>query len=66
MFGGLTHASDVQLVGACIDLGLPARFSHTPSESGDLRDVKSLVDLLVAVVCKLEPGVDLGRGAAMP
>jgi putative aminopeptidase len=69
MFGGLTDASYVQLVGAgvaCIDLGIPARFTHTPIESCDLRDVAALIDLLVAWLTGMGADFDFGRGVAMP
>ena len=69
MFGGLTDASYVQLVGAgiaCIDLGFPARFTHTPIESCDVRDVAALVDLLSALIAGLDRELDLDRGVAMP
>jgi putative aminopeptidase FrvX len=69
MFGGLTDASYVQLVGkgtASIDLGFPARFTHTPIESCDLRDVADLVALLAAWIGDIDAGFDFSRGVAMP
>jgi putative aminopeptidase len=69
MFGGLTDASYVQLVGAgtaAIDLGFPARFTHTPIESCDLRDVAGLIELLSAWIGGIDAGFDFGRGVAMP
>jgi putative aminopeptidase len=69
MFGALTDASYVQLVGtgvACIDLGLPARFTHTPIETCDLRDVASLIRLLGAWVQGIDRSFDFDRGVAMP
>ena len=69
MFGGLTDASYVQLVGAgtaTIDLGLPARFTHTPIESCDLRDVADLIALLAAWIGGIDAAFDFDRGAAMP
>jgi putative aminopeptidase len=69
MFGGLTDASYVQLVGAgtaAIDLGFPARFTHTPIESCDLRDVAGLIELLSVWIGGIDAGFDFGRGVAMP
>ena len=69
MFGGLTDASYVQLVGAgiaCIDLGLPARFTHTPIESCDMRDVSALIELLTVWIGSVTASFDFGRGPAMP
>jgi putative aminopeptidase len=68
-FGGLTDASYVQLVGAgiaCIDLGVCRRYTHTPIEVTDLRDVDTMIDLLVAAIGAIDAGFDFGRGAAMP
>jgi putative aminopeptidase len=66
MFGGLTDASYVQLVGAgtaAIDLGFPARFTHTPIESCDLRDVADLIALLSHWLGDLDRDFDFGRDA---
>jgi putative aminopeptidase len=69
MFGALTDASYVQLVGegiAAIDLGVPARFTHTPIESCDLRDLAALIELLGSWIGAIDAGFDFGRGVAMP
>ena len=68
-FGGLTDASYVQLVGAgiaCIDLGVCRRYTHTPIEVTDMRDVDTIVDLLAAAIRTITADFDIGRGAAMP
>jgi putative aminopeptidase len=68
-FGGLTDASYVQLVGAgtaAIDLGVCRRYTHTPIEVTDLRDVDVLVDLLAAAIASIGAGFDFDRGPAMP
>jgi putative aminopeptidase len=68
-FGGLTDASYVQLVGpgtAVIDLGVCRRYTHTPIEVTDLRDVDVIIDLLVAAIGRIEAGFDFSRGPAMP
>lgn len=64
MIGILTDSSYVQLVGTgipCIDLGFPARYTHTPVETCQLSDMQGLVDLTKAVICALGPGFDLSR-----
>ena len=63
--GVLTDASYVQLVGegvACLDLGFPLRHSHSPVEMVDLSDVVALAELLVAMLARMGPGFELGRG----
>jgi putative aminopeptidase FrvX len=68
-FGGLTDASYVQLVGegiATIDLGVCRRYTHTPIEVTDLRDVDATVALLTAALGAFDAGFDFSRGAAMP
>ena len=68
-FGGLTDASYVQLVGAgiaCIDLGVCRRYTHTPVEVTDMRDVDAMIDLLVATIGSIEADFDFDRGPAMP
>jgi putative aminopeptidase len=64
-FGGLTDASYVQLVGdgiACIDLGTLRRYTHTPVETTDVRDIAVLIELLGAAIGGIEAGFDFGRG----
>ena len=68
-FGGLTDASYVQLVGAgtaVIDLGVCRRYTHTPIEVTDLRDVDVLVELLADALARVDAAFDFDRGAAMP
>jgi putative aminopeptidase FrvX len=64
-FGGLTDASYVQLVGdgiAAVDVGFPARYTHTPIETCDVRDMAGLVDVLNAWLDGLDAAFDLDRG----
>jgi putative aminopeptidase FrvX len=68
-FGGLTDASYVQLVGAgiaAIDLGACRRYTHTPIEVTDLRDIAVLIELLTAAISSIDADFDLSRGVAMP
>ena len=68
-FGGLTDASYVQLVRdgiACVDVGFPARYTHTPIETCDVRDVAGLVAVLSGWFDGLSAEFSLERGMAMP
>ena len=62
--GLLTDLSYVQLVGgrgvAALDLGFPARYTHSPVEMCDLRDLEALVRLLEETVAGWGP-MDLRR-----
>ena len=62
--GLLTDLSYVQLVGrhgvAALDLGFPARYTHSPVEMCDLRDLEGLVRLLEETVSGWGP-MDLRR-----
>lgn len=51
--GGLTDLSYVQFKGTgvvCVDIGIPARYTHTPVETCDLNDMQLTSDLVLAVV----------------
>lgn len=64
-FGGLTDASYAQLEGGgipAIDLGLPARYTHSPVEACSLQDVEAATTLVRAVVEAIPSGFDLSRG----
>ncbi|WP_099355246.1 M42 family metallopeptidase [Fredinandcohnia onubensis] len=64
MIGILTDASFTQLENRgipVVDLGFPARYSHAPIESVDLRDVDQLIQLLEKLVFSVNT-VDLSRG----
>jgi putative aminopeptidase FrvX len=59
-----TDADAYQISRAGIPTGLvaiPLRYMHSPVEMVDLRDVEATVELLVALVTSLDPGVDLSR-----
>ena len=62
--GLLTDLSYVQLVGeqgvASVDLGFPARYTHSPVEMCDLADLTALSDLLEAAIRSWGP-MDLRR-----
>jgi putative aminopeptidase len=63
-FGGLTDASYVQLVRdgiAAIDLGSARRYTHTPIEVTDLRDVDHLIDLVTAAIGGISRDFDFDR-----
>lgn len=62
--GMLTDAAYVQLEEAyvaSIDMGFPARYTHTPIESADLDDVFNLANLVSAMVCRITPDFNLSR-----
>jgi putative aminopeptidase len=62
--GALTETSYVQLVGkgvACIDMGFPARYTHSALEVCDLADLESLTKLLLAALKGIDAGFSLDR-----
>lgn len=63
-FGGLTDASFAQLMGQgipMVDLAFPVRYTHSPVEECDLRDLSGLVELLV-LIASVQEKPDLRRG----
>ncbi|MEX2536625.1 MAG: M42 family metallopeptidase [Trueperaceae bacterium] len=66
-FGGLTDAAYVQLVRdgiACIDLGTARRYTHTPIETTDLRDIDGLIELLGIAIGNIDASFDFRRDPA--
>jgi putative aminopeptidase len=64
--GALTETSYVQLVGkgvACIDMGFPARYTHSALEVCDLADLEGLTRLLTAALKRIDAGFTLDRDA---
>lgn len=64
MLGILTDSSYVQLVGdgvPCIDLGYPARYTHTPIEVCDMGDLEGLLALVWAMVKTIGSSFNFGR-----
>jgi putative aminopeptidase FrvX len=62
--GLLTDSSYVQLVNngvASIDLGFPARYTHSSLEVCDVSDLVGLVRLLVTGLSRISPGFSLDR-----
>ena len=62
--GMLTDAAYVQMENqyvGCLDMGFPARYTHTPIESADLKDVKRLADLVTHMACALNRDFRPGR-----
>lgn len=65
--GALTETSYVQLVGegvACVDLGFPCRYAHSPAEVCDLGDLEGLARLLIAAIPAITPEFSLDPDAA--
>jgi putative aminopeptidase FrvX len=62
--GSLTDSSYVQLVDSgipCIDLGYPARYTHTPVETCDISDLERLVTLIGSGLASMGSDFDLSR-----
>ncbi len=62
--GALTDSSFVQVTGAgvaCIDLGFPARYTHSSLEMCDLADLEGLAALLVAGIGRIDRTFSLDR-----
>ena len=64
--GCLTNSSYVQLVGEGIptmDVGYPTRYTHTPIETSDLRDLAGMATLLHASLAGMKAGFSFERRA---
>jgi len=64
-FGGLTDGSFLQLENdgiPTVDIGFPTRYTHSPVECCDLRDLSGTVDLLASVLRSLPAPLRLARG----
>ena len=62
--GMLTDTAYVQMEGqyvGCIDMGFPARYTHTPIESASVQDIQKLADLVAAMVLHIDETFPLGR-----
>lgn len=62
--GLLTETAYVQLEGeyvACLDMGFPARYTHSPVECCDIGDVKGLAALVFAMLGRIDGSFKLGR-----
>ena len=63
--GLLTDLSYIQFTGpqgvACLDVGVPVRYSHSALEVVDPRDIAGLVRLLDAALDRIGPGLELVR-----
>jgi putative aminopeptidase FrvX len=63
--GLLTDASYLQLAGEgihCLDLGIPARYTHAPVEAVSISDMDYLVELLTCLLSEMPAQLDLQRG----
>jgi len=62
--GIITESAYIQMVGdgiACIDLGFPARYTHSPIEVVSLLDIDNLGRLVASMITELEAGYPLTR-----
>lgn len=50
---------------AAVDLGIPVRYTHSPTETAQLSDLSAAIDLLHGLMLRLGD-LDLGRGGASP
>ena len=63
MHGG-TDASAIMQTGAgipAVTMGVPRRYSHSPVEVFDLKDLRNLVEILVAALKRLDAGFNVHR-----
>jgi putative aminopeptidase FrvX len=63
--GALTDLSYIQFMGsegvACLDVGIPVRYSHQATEVVDPADIEALVTLLDAALDRVTPDLGLIR-----
>lgn len=62
--GILTDASYIQLEGegvACLEMGFPARYTHTPVEVCDVRDIESLATVCAGMMRRIDESFPVGR-----
>lgn len=62
--GILTDASYIQLEGegvACLDMGFPARYTHTPVEVCDVGDIDALAALCAGMMRRIDENFPVGR-----
>ena len=62
--GIITDSAYVQMEGegiACLDLGFPARYTHTPVEVCSLKDIENLGRLVAAITGRLDADFPLSR-----
>lgn len=62
--GIITDSAYVQLEGTGIvslDLGFPARYTHTPVETCDVQDIEHLSQLVGLMIMQISPDFDLNR-----
>lgn len=62
--GMLTDTAYVQMENhyvGCLDMGYPARYTHTPSESAEIKDVEALADLVSKMVTTIHADFPVSR-----
>jgi putative aminopeptidase FrvX len=63
--GGLTDASFLQLLNngiPAVDVGVPARYTHSPVEMVNMHDVVQAIELLAEAIRRLDETSDFSRG----
>ena len=62
--GILTDSAYIQLEGegvACLEMGFPARYTHTPVEVCDVRDIDALATLCAGMMRRVDESFHVGR-----
>lgn len=62
--GMLTDTAYVQMENnyvGCLDMGFPARYTHTPSESASLKDVGALADIVTGMITTMHSDFPVPR-----
>ena len=62
--GILTDSAYIQLEGqgvACLEMGFPARYTHTPVEVCDVRDIDALATVCVGMMRRVDKGFQISR-----
>ncbi len=62
--GIITESAYLQMEGegtACLDLGFPARYTHSPVEVASISDIENLGKLVAALVSSIDGNTDLNR-----
>lgn len=62
--GILTDSAYIQLEGegvSCLELGFPARYTHTPVEVCDVNDIDTLASICVGMMHRIDQSFQLGR-----
>lgn len=65
----LTDSAYVQMEArgvACLDMGFPVRYTHSPVETCDVRDIEQLGSLVAATCSAIQASFDPARYRVIP